>query len=77
VKLILEKEAALGTPDAWQFADKIRASFGGQTLSDSSDLVRAGRRGLALSSLELILKAGHGAPVRVRAVLVPDEHARS
>jgi plasmid stability protein len=43
VRLILEKEAASGAHDAWELADKIRASFGGRRFSDSAALIREDR----------------------------------
>lgn len=43
VRLILEKEAEAGAHDAWELADRIRASFGGRRFGDSAALIREDR----------------------------------
>jgi plasmid stability protein len=43
IRLILEKEAAAGARDAWELADRIRASFGGRRFADSATLIREDR----------------------------------
>ena len=43
IRLILEKEAAAGADDAWELADRIRASFGGRRFTESAALIREDR----------------------------------
>lgn len=43
IKVILEKEAAAGAQDAWDLADRIRASFGARRFGDSAALIREDR----------------------------------
>jgi plasmid stability protein len=43
VRLILEREAAVGREDAWSLARKIRTAFGNRRFGDSATLIREDR----------------------------------